>query len=184
MKFSLKDIFSFKRGLPEDKNSGNSTSSTSSETKFDSVSWLKGLSYDVNLNTAMKFTAVFAAMRLWAETIASLPKHVVERATSGRNDAKDHPTYKLLKYRPNNFINIFSFCKYINACLDGWGNAYVIIFRRRGGIPGGLVPIHPSLVIVLFVNRIELPSTKKTKTKVLNMDEQQLELYQIVSKES
>jgi HK97 family phage portal protein len=117
------------------------------------MSWLKGLGYDVNLNTAMKFTAVFAAMRLRAETIASLPKHVVERTTSGRIDAKDHPTYKLLKFRPNNFMNIFSFWEYINACLDGWGNAYVIIFRKRGGVPGELIPVHPSLVTISFLNR-------------------------------
>ena len=106
----------------------------------------------VNTEKAMRFTAVYAAIRLRSETIASLPKTVFSIDESGRHDARTHNIYKLIKYRPNGWMNVFTFWEYTNACLEGWGNAFVLIKRGRGGEPGELVPIHPRLVTVVFRN--------------------------------
>ena len=106
----------------------------------------------VNTEQAMRFTAVYAAIRLRSETVASLPKTVFEINEKGRHDARKHNIYKLIKYRPNGWMNVFSFWEYVNACMEGWGNAFVLIKRGRNGEPGELVPIHPRLVNVVFSN--------------------------------
>lgn len=125
-----------------------------SPTHFNSMSNLRGLfTSRVQTEEAMKFTAVFAAMRLRAESIASLPKLLTHQTKNGREPAVGHPVYKLLKYRPNSWMNIFSFWEYLNACLDGWGNAYAIITRGGDGSPVELIPIHPKLVDITFLNR-------------------------------
>lgn len=106
----------------------------------------------VNTDQAMKFTAVYAAIRLRSETISSLPKTVLELTPSGRMDAAKHSVYKLIKYRPNNFMNVFTFWEYTNTCLDGWGNAFVLIKRDKSANPVELIPIHPRLVTIVFRN--------------------------------
>lgn len=106
----------------------------------------------VNTEQAIRFTAVYAAIRLRSETVASLPKTVFSVDETGRHDARKHNVYKLIKYRPNGWMNVFSFWEYVNACLEGWGNSFVLIQRGRSGEPGELVPIHPRLVNVVFRN--------------------------------
>jgi phage portal protein, HK97 family len=97
---------------------------------------------------ALRFTAVFAAMRLRAENIASLPKTVRIKKNNLYKEAVDHPVYKLLTSTPNRFQNIFSFWEFVNFNLDGWGNSYVIIKRNSKGIPNELIPVHSSVVTI------------------------------------
>jgi len=120
------------------------------EVKFDSMTPFLNSGSAIHPTAALKFTAVFAAMRLRAESVASLPKMVTEVTPKGRVDAKNHIVYKLLKYKPNGWMNVFNFWEYLNACLDGWGNSYCIIVRSNNGNPAELIPIHPSLVFVAF----------------------------------
>lgn len=117
---------------------------------LDAVPRYKTGSISISTPAAMRFTAVFAAIRLRSETIASLPKTILSISSKGRIDAYEHSVYKLIKYRPNGFMNVFSFWEYTNACLDGWGNAYVLIMRDKGGNPGELIPVHPRFVTVIF----------------------------------
>lgn len=136
--------------------SGEVRSAMCDDDRFDSM----GLGYEspipsfkiggisVSNDVAMRFTAVFAAIRLRSETVASLPKSVFALGDMGRIDARNHRVYKLLKYRPNGYMNIFSFWEYINACLDGWGNSFVIVRRDRSGDPAELIPVHPRLVTI------------------------------------
>ncbi len=131
---------------------GQRNDSASSDVVFSSFGSSPG-SYDVSrlllgLDThrAMHFSAVYAAIRLRSNTIASLPKNVYLLSDGGRRIAKDHPIYRLLKYKPNGFQNPFSFWNFINTCVDGWGNSYVIICRGKGSEVSGLVPVHPQHV--------------------------------------
>ena len=147
LNFNIKFNNPFKRSIPEDVKK-EIARENGSNMMFDSMSVVNGLGLDVPLNQAMKFTAVFAAMRLRAECVASLPKTLTKRCEIGKVEAVDHPVYKLIKYRPNGYQNVFTFWEYTNACLDGWGNAYVLIKRSNSATPIELLPIHPSHVIV------------------------------------
>jgi len=50
----------------------------------------------VNERTAMQTTAVYACVRILAETVASLPLHVYEYKEGGKELVYDHPLYYLL----------------------------------------------------------------------------------------
>src|SRR5690606_41822611 len=56
----------------------------------------------VTPSTAMRSTAVYACVRLLAESIASLPLHLYRRLPNGGKErATDHPLYRLLRSQPN-----------------------------------------------------------------------------------
>ena len=110
------------------------------------------LELGMGVNRAMQYTPVYAAIRLRSNTIASLPKSVYDLSGKGRSVADRHPVYELLKYRPNRFQNPFSFWNYINTCVDGWGNAYVVIRRGKGANPEQLIPVHPEQVLLVVQN--------------------------------
>ena len=55
----------------------------------------------VNERTALQTTAVYACVRILAETIASLPMHTYRYTTNGKEKAMDHPIYYLLHSEPN-----------------------------------------------------------------------------------
>lgn len=116
------------------------------------VSGQSKLELSVNSNAAMRFTAVYSAIRLRSNTIASLPKMVYDLDGRGRSVAKDHPVYRLLKFRPNRLQNPFEFWNFLNICVDGWGNGYVVIRRKLNADPEELIPVHPSQVQVVIQN--------------------------------
>jgi len=102
----------------------------------------------VTNKTALKFTAAYAAIRVRSENMASLPKTVKLKTKKGYVDA-DHPVSRLLSIAPNSYTNIFDFWNCMFSALDGWGNAFAIIFRDGAGIPISLEQVHPSCVDVL-----------------------------------
>ena len=107
----------------------------------------------VNNDTALKFTAVFSAIRLRSENIASLPKRVFKETSNGKVADLKHPASIVTRERPNGYMNVFTFWEYLNACLDGWGNAYALIETDGRGYPIALHPLHPRDVSVTFKDR-------------------------------
>ena len=99
----------------------------------------------VDNDTAMRVTAVFAAIRLRSENIASLPKKVVHHTARGEEGAGSHPVSRLLR-RPNGYMNTFNFWDMVNASMDGWGNAYAVVERNGRGEPVALHPLLPQTV--------------------------------------
>lgn len=111
------------------------------------MSALNSIDFGVTMNNsvAMRVTAVFSAIRLRSENVASLPKFVVD---AGNKTVNKHPVSKLIRVRPNDYTNCFDFWTCINASLDGWGNAYAIIERDSAGTPTALHQLLPSEVMV------------------------------------
>lgn len=97
---------------------------------------------------AFRHTPVFAAIRLRSEMLAALPKVLLrEDPVKGYVKVTDHPLYRIIHRAPNTYMNAFDFWMYLNACLDGWGNAYALIEWQNGQLKA-LHPIHPSNVVV------------------------------------
>ena len=99
--------------------------------------WL-GLGYgtsskvDVNEETAMRFTAFFAAVRIITDSIASLPLHVYERkAGGGRTEVTMHPASYVLNVEPNNEMGAMTLRETQLAGALGFGNGFAEI-RRDG----------------------------------------------------
>lgn len=107
----------------------------------------------VNESKAMTTTAVYACVRIIAETVAGLPFDVFERLTPrGRNRAVDNPIYRLLHDEPNDMMTSFIFRETIQSHALLWGNGYAAIGRLGDGTPYELLPLDPSKVKVGRVN--------------------------------
>lgn len=105
----------------------------------------------VTHDSALRFTAVFAAIKLLSENIAALPKTVKLVTDRGATLAEDHPVFKLLHSAPNEYTDPFTFWFQIISSLLGWGNAYAIV-ETEGGRPVALHQVNPACVRVVFDN--------------------------------
>lgn len=95
----------------------------------------------VNADTAMQLSAVFACVRLIAETIAGLPLKFFEAGPGGSlTPVKDHPLLYLLTTKPNRYQTHIEFFETIGYQLALHGNAYNRIDRRSNGEIISLMP--------------------------------------------
>lgn len=100
----------------------------------------------VSHETAVRMTAVYACVRLRAETIASLPADVFRRVAGTRTPVDPQPSWIR---QPNPDTTWFEFVEQINRGLDTDGNAYVLIAARDLlGFPRELWTINPREVEV------------------------------------
>lgn len=63
----------------------------------------------VNEETAMRVTAVYACVRVIAETVASLPLPLYRRLDRGKEKVTAHPLYSILHDMPNPEMTSFTF---------------------------------------------------------------------------
>ncbi|MBL6440899.1 phage portal protein [Streptococcus suis] len=97
---------------------------------------------------AMQTTAVYACVRILAEAVASLPIHVYELTSNGKEKKIDHPLYFLLHDEPNPEMSSFIFRETLMSHLLIWGNAYVQIIRDKAGRVISLYPLLPDKMSV------------------------------------
>ena len=109
----------------------------------------------VNERTAMTTSAVYACVRVLAETIASLPLHTYRRTEEGKEKAIDHNLYFLLHDEPNPEMTSFVFRETLMGHLLLWGNAYAQVIRDGRGRVIGLYPLLP--------DRMEVGRTEQGK---------------------
>lgn len=102
----------------------------------------------VNERTAMQTTAVYACVRILAETIASLPLHTYKYTETGKEKAMEHQLYNLLADEPNPEMTSFVFRETLMSHLLLWGNAYAQIIRDGRGNVVGLYPLLPNKMTV------------------------------------
>jgi HK97 family phage portal protein len=103
----------------------------------------------VNERTAMQTSAVYACVRILAESVAGLPLHVYERTANGSKATKpSHPLYRLLHDEPNREMTSFVFRETLMSHLLLWGNAYAQIIRDGRGFPIALYPLLPDRMAV------------------------------------
>ena len=98
----------------------------------------------VNQRSAMQISAVYACVRVLAESIAGLPLHVYQCGKNGsREKAVEHPLYFLLHDEPNPEMISFVFRETLMTHLLLWGNAYAQIIRDGRGQVIALYPLMP-----------------------------------------
>lgn len=100
---------------------------------------------EVNFDSAMQISAVWAAVRIISETIGSLPFHLYARTEGGRREATSHPLHRVLTERPNQYQTPVEFWESIALNLVVSGNAYAII-QRSGRRIVGLLPVSSSQI--------------------------------------
>jgi len=103
----------------------------------------------VTKETSLGFSAVYACVRIISESIASLPINVfLEEADGDRISQKNHPVYKLLAKKPNNYMTSYTFKEIILTNLLLEGNAYFLIVRDNSARPVELICLDPDKVDV------------------------------------
>jgi len=104
---------------------------------------------NVNEHTAMQMTAVYACVRVLAESIASLPLHLFRIEENG-NRAKDEKNslFFLLHDEPNPEMTSYVFRETLMTHLLLYGNAYAQILRSGRGDVLALYPLMPNRMSV------------------------------------
>jgi len=106
----------------------------------------------VNRTTALTDSAWFRGVNLVASTVAKLPLFIYERTERDRVRAKDHPAYRMLRWKPNREMIAFDFWRTIvgHKLTDGGG--YAFIDRDRRGVPRELLLLLPDTIYPVRVN--------------------------------
>ena len=103
---------------------------------------------NVTARSAIQVSAVYACVRVIAETIASLPLAVYEDTEEGSHKAMDHPLYRLLHDEPNSEMTSFVMRETMMSHLLLWGNSYSQIIRNGKNHIVGLYPLLPEQMVV------------------------------------
>lgn len=111
------------------------------------AAWATASGITITPDTALQTTAVFACIRVLAESVASLPLSVYRRL-DGRSKARasEHPLYALLHDRPNPEMTSFEYREATMGHLCGWGNAYSDIELDGTGRVRALWPLSPDKI--------------------------------------
>ena len=97
----------------------------------------------VSPTSAIQVSAVYACVRVIAETIASLPVHVYEVTGEGNRKATEHPLYRILHDEPNHEMTSFIWRETMLTHLLLYGNSYCQIIRTGRSKVESLYPLLP-----------------------------------------
>ena len=133
-------------GLFHARDKPQSQNSVSAATAF----WfgMGGAGKNVTARSAIQVSAVYACVRVIAETIASLPLAVYEDTEEGSRKAVDHSLYRLLHDEPNPEMTSFVWRETVLTHLLLWGNSYSQVIRNGKNRIVGLYPLLPEQMVV------------------------------------
>ncbi|HML40359.1 MAG TPA: phage portal protein [Bellilinea sp.] len=98
---------------------------------------------------SLQSSAVWACVRLLAESAAALPLHLYQRQAGGRRRAEGHPLYGVLHDAANDEMTAYELRRLQMVQLGLRGNSYAYIeWNNRGDITA-LWPINPASVAIL-----------------------------------
>ena len=97
----------------------------------------------VSVQSAIQVSAVYACVRVIAETIASLPLHIYKSSETGSAKATDHTLYRILHDEPNREMTSFVLRETMLTHLLLWGNSYSQIIRTGRNQIDSLYPLLP-----------------------------------------
>ena len=132
--------------VQESRDLGQATPITYGQLLTIAAGGISGAGVSVSPRGSMKVATVMACARVVAWGLARMPLHVYRRTNYGRVRAWEHPTYKLLRMRPNPEMGAMSMRSALMLGALLWGNGYAEIVRNRRGEPVQIVPIESDRV--------------------------------------
>lgn len=126
----------------------NETSGTANPSSW-LVDWVRGGSKTssgiyVNAKSALTYSSVFQAVSLLSGDVAKLPFHLNRRLEEGGKErAKDHPAFYLMKRKPCPELSSFHFIRTLTAQALLRGNGYAYILRDGRQRPLEILPLDP-----------------------------------------
>ncbi len=101
---------------------------------------------NVTMDSAMTFSAVFAAHKILAESVAMLPLFLLKRLERGKAPATNKRLYSILHDVANPEMDAYLVRETMTAHLAGWGNAFAKIDYNADGEIEALWPLPPNRV--------------------------------------
>lgn len=98
---------------------------------------------EVDDESALSSTAMFAGVRFLAENMASVPLKLYRREGRGKEALRDDPRWQLLQMAPNPEQTAMEFREMLMGFVVTSGNAYAEIVEGRDGIAESLWPMVP-----------------------------------------
>lgn len=109
----------------------------------------RGTPHSVTADAAMRLTAVYACVRVIAESVSTLPFSLYTENDKGhKTPNRKHWLYKLFAVRPNDFMNPLEFRETLTAHLALRGNGMARIFSNAKGEVTDLIPLHPDMTTI------------------------------------
>lgn len=104
----------------------------------------------VTINTAIQVATVFACCRVIGNGMAQIPFKLMRESADGKSrlPAKEHPLYRLLALKPNDWQTSFEFRQMLAWHIELCGAAYVFKNRSVTGKMLELIPFPPGAVTV------------------------------------
>jgi HK97 family phage portal protein len=126
---------------------------------------------EIDQNSAMGLTPVFAAINIISNFIGMMPVDLYRQNTGGdMEEVKDHPALKLLNAAPNDhMISIAQRTTQISHAL-GWGNGYAEIEFDGRGNPTGIWPLLPDRTTPAKLANGEIVYNTRIDGKEYNLD--------------
>jgi HK97 family phage portal protein len=131
------NIWSWLGGSGSSRNAGNQISGP--------MGYATASPVEVNEDSAMQLSAVWACVRLLSETVASLPVNVYRKTAKGRELAPDHWLSLRMARKPNRYQTKVEFFETLMLNLALHGNAYAKI-TKVGGQIRSLLPLMSSQI--------------------------------------
>jgi HK97 family phage portal protein len=100
----------------------------------------------VNEQTALNYSAVWAAIQCISGDVGSIPLVLYRRVDGGKEPMREHPLYRLLHDQPNPEMTAVVFRETLQAHVLSWGGGFAEIEWRGDGRPQYLWPITPDRV--------------------------------------
>ena len=117
--------------------------------RLEGISLTSESGINVTPDKAMQTSAVYSAVRVISESVASLPLLVYQRLnTGGKERVPKHHNYNLLHDKPNSWQTAFEFWEMVTAMLCLRGNVYLFKAKTGDGRTRELLPLKPDAVTV------------------------------------
>ena len=107
----------------------------------------------VTESKAMTYSAIWGAVRIISETIASLPLPIYSRNGAAKSINTSHNVYGLLHDAPNDNMTAMVFRETLMAHVLTWGNGFARIVFANSGRPESLQLLQPDKVTVCLSDK-------------------------------
>ena len=102
----------------------------------------------VTTKTALSISMVWSCVKILSESLSGLPLKLYDDKATGREQVSETDRALKLLRKPNPYMTMLNFLKFIVVNMAIRGNAFALIERNVHGTPIGLVPVSTDTVSI------------------------------------
>ncbi|KPB89472.1 HK97 family phage portal protein [Pseudomonas syringae pv. tomato] len=102
----------------------------------------------VTTKTALSISMVWSCVKILSESLSGLPLKLYEDSAEGRKLIPGTDRALKLLRKPNPYMTMLNFLKFVVVNMALRGNAFALIERNRNGEPVGFVPLDCNTVTI------------------------------------